>query len=312
MDSFKSYIFKNFEKILVIVVIIAIVMINYLSSYKIGFLNFFYLPVLSAGYFLGRRLGVLSAVLCVSLVILYMMLVPSAFFIEEVENIYVIVSILAWASFLILTSAAVGYLYEKNQKHMEELKAAYIGILEILSKYLESADEYTQGHSIRVAHLSSDISKLMGLSAIERENIRTAALLHDIGKADISMDIVKKAANLTDDEREIIDGHPEKGARILSMVGSVLQDAIPIVLEHHKYYLESEEEARKSGKEIPIGVSIVAVADAFDAMVTDRPYRAGLPIWKAYEELKKGKGKQFHPKVVQTLKKVLLTTDRYN
>ena len=109
-----------------------------------------------------------------------------------------------------------------------------LGILEILSKYLESADRYTQGHSVRVAHLSEDIARTMGLSPIEVENVRAAALLHDIGKIEISLDVLHKAAALTDEEKELMNSHSEKGARIISLVGGVLKEAVPIVAAHHK------------------------------------------------------------------------------
>lgn len=311
MDSLKNEIFKHFESIIIVIVIAALIFINWIVPYKLGFLNFFYLPIILAGYLKGQRAAVLSAVLCILAVVVYIIGYPEAFFVSEVDELYVFASLAAWGSFLILTSAAIGYLYEQNKQKVDDLKSAYYGILEILSKYLESADEYTQGHSVRVAHLANDIARVMGLPSFERENIRTAALLHDIGKADVSMDIVQKAASLTSDEKAMMSEHTEKGARILSLVGTILKDAIPIVLAHHNYYY-SDKEADASGKDpLPIGVSIVAVADAYDAMVTDRPYRAGMQSWKAYEELEKSAGKQFDPKVVKAFKEVLISNRKY-
>ncbi len=190
-----------------------------------------------------------------------------------------------------------------------------MGILEILSKYLESADRYTQGHSVRVAHLSEDIARTMGLSPLEVENVRAAALLHDIGKIEISLDVLHKAAALTDDEKELMDSHSEKGARIISLVGGVLKEAVPIVSAHHKYFFETKKPLsdgeEHGGKEVPLGAAIIAVADAFDAMVTDRPYRAGMQPWQAFEEVEKGSGKQFHPGAVKAFKKVLASKHKY-
>jgi putative nucleotidyltransferase with HDIG domain len=311
MDSLKSEIFKHFESIIIVIVIAALIFINWIVPYKLGFLNFFYLPIILAGYLKGQRAAVLSAVLCILAVLVYIIGYPEAFFINEVDELYIFASLAAWGSFLILTSASIGYLYEQNKQKVNDLKSAYYGILEILSKYLESADEYTQGHSVRVAHLANDIARVMGLPSFERENIRTAALLHDIGKADVSMDIVQKAASLTSDEKAMMSEQTEKGARILSLVGTILKDAIPIVLAHHNYYY-SDKEADATGRDpLPIGVSIVAVADAYDAMVTDRPYRAGMQSWKAYEELEKSAGKQFDPKVVKAFKEVLISNRKY-
>jgi len=312
MDKIKAYFNKHFEKILVISILLGIVVINLFVSYKIGFLNFFYLPIIMAGYFLGKRMAVLTALLCILVVIVFIIIFPSSFFVAGLDKISVIMSLMAWGSFLILTSAAIGYLYEEKEKKIKDIKAAYIGILEILSKYLESADRYTQGHSVRVSHLSEDIARAMGLPSFDRENIKTAALLHDIGKTEISMDIVKKAASLTSDERELMNAHSEKGARIISLVGGVLEEAVPIVLAHHKYYFENKEALNKEREKIPLGAEIIAVADAYDAMITDRPYRAGMQPWKAYEEIEKGSGKQFRPDVVKAFKEVLMTIKKYS
>ncbi|MCK4363975.1 MAG: HD domain-containing protein, partial [Candidatus Aminicenantes bacterium] len=289
-----------------------IVLINYFTPYKIGFLNFFYLPIIAAGYFLGQRMAVLTAVFCILVVAFFLLLFPSSFFTAGTNKTYIIVSLVAWSSFLILTSAAIGYLYEEKERKIKELRSAYMGILEILSKYLESADRYTQGHSVRVAHLSEDIARTMGLSPIEVENVRAAALLHDIGKIEISLDVLHKAAALTDEEKELMDSHSEKGARIISLVGGVLKEAVPIVAAHHKYFFETEKPpSENGGKEVPLGAAIIAVADAFDAMVTDRPYRAGMQPWQAFEQLEKGAGKQFHPGAVKAFKKILSSKQKY-
>jgi len=311
MSKLKFYIFKHFEKFLVLTILICIVAINYLVSYKIGFLNFFYLPIIAAGYSLGKRRAVLTAFLCVLVVVVFLLISPSAFFTADTEKLYVIISLTAWGSFLILTSAAIGYLYEEKEKKVNDLKGAYVGILEILSKYLESASKYTQGHSVRVAHVSEDIARAMGLPSFERENIKAAALLHDIGKTKVSLDIVRKAASLTSSERELMSSHTEKGARIISLVGGVLEEAVPIVLAHHKFFFEDKDFSSEEQKKIPLGSSIIAVADAYDAMITDRSYRKGRLPWEAYKEIEKGAGKQFHPEVVKAFKEVLLTKEKY-
>ena len=178
-----------------------------------------------------------------------------------------------------------------------------MGVLEILTKYLESADRYTKGHSLRVADTSTDIAVALDLAVGEVENIRVAALLHDIGKIEISTDIIHKAASLTQKERKILNGHSEGGAEILSTVGSVLQEAIPVVLAHHRYYQDIDSVAGV-GMNIPVGARIIAVADAFDAMVTDRPYRRGKPAWQALEEIERCSGTQFDPEVVKAFKSI--------
>ena len=203
-----------------------------------------------------------------------------------------------------MTSVTVGTLYEANERRLYDLKNAYVGIVEILSKYLESTDPYTKGHSERVAALAMDISIAMDLPRADVETIRVAGLLHDIGKIEVSGEILRKAAQLTSSEKEMMDEHTEKGARLLSTVGSVLKEVVPIVLAHHRYFANLDM-ANGATKEIPLGARIVAVADAFDAMTTDRPYRRGMPPWEAVEELVGKAGKQFDPHVVEAFKRVV-------
>ena len=175
-----------------------------------------------------------------------------------------------------------------------------MGILEILAKYLESFDRHTKGHSVRVSRLATEIAIGLGLSRSAVENVRVAGLLHDIGKVDISIDLIEKSAELSKEEKELIDTHSENGAQILGLVGSVLEDAIPIVRAHHKSYLDNEFEP------VPIEARIIAAADCYDALVTDRPYRKAVTPWQAIEEIEHEAGKKFDPAVVEVLKNILV------
>jgi putative nucleotidyltransferase with HDIG domain len=212
---------------------------------------------------------------------------------------------LSWGGFLILASVAVGTLYERNEQRLKELKNAYIGVLEILSKYLESTDGYTKGHSVRVAELATEIGAAMELPPAGVENIRVAGLLHDIGKIEVSGEILRKAAELSTEEKELMDLHTVKGAYILTAVGGVLKEVVPIVVAHHKHFVETLEGNNGDRTKLPLGARVVAVADAFDAMTTDRPYRKGMPPWEAIEEIVAKTGKQFDPQVVTAFKRVV-------
>jgi putative nucleotidyltransferase with HDIG domain len=195
-------------------------------------------------------------------------------------------------------------LYEKNEQRIKELKNAYIGVLEILSKYLESTDRYTKGHSLRVSELATEIAIAMGLPRPEVENIRVSGLLHDIGKIEISSEILSKAAELSTEEKELMDQHTAKGAYILSAVGSVLKEVVPIVVAHHKYFADTLQNNVGTNK-IPLGARVIAVADAYDAMTTDRPYRKGMQPWEASQEIVAKTSKQFDPEVVEAFKRVV-------
>ena len=304
METLKRFITKHFEKVLIIIILIAAFIGTYLIEEKSIVLNFYYLPALSAGYFLGRRMGVLTAIFSILVVVISTLLFPGIFF-KGQDFFNTLAQIFSWGGFLILTSIAVGTLYEQNERRLRDLKNAYIGVLEILSKYLESTDRYTKGHSVRVSELAMEIAIAMELPRAQVENIRVAGLLHDIGKMEVSGDILRKAAELSSEERELMDGHTIKGAYLLTSVGSVLKEVVPMVVSHHKYFMSGTEDRGNEMKKIPLGTRIIAVADAFDAMTTDRPYRKGLPPWQALEEIVKNTGKQFDPEVVEASKRVI-------
>jgi len=304
MEQFKQFILRHFEKILVSVILMAAFVGTYFVEEKFIVLNFYYLPVLVAGYFLGRQMGVLTAVFSILAVLICVLVFPQRF-LNSKEILKGVAQLSSWSGFLILASVTVGTLFEQNEQRLKELKNAYIGVLEILSKYLESTDRYTKGHSVRVSELATDIGIAMELPRSEVENIRVAGLLHDIGKIEVSGEILSKAAKLSTEERELMDLHTVKGAYILSAVGGILKEVVPIVVAHHKYFADTLESNNGATMKIPLGARVIAVADAYDAMTTDRPYRKGMLPWEALQEIVAKAGIQFDPEVVGAFKRVV-------
>lgn len=303
MEKVKAFVFKHFEEILILAISLVVVSASFFLFRQLAFLNFYYLPVLVSGYVLGRRMSILTSVFCVALISFTAINSPHVFQ-GKTGGLLLVSDLMLWGGFLILASYVVGTLYEQKEKKIQELKNAYVGVLEILTKYLESYDKYTRSHSLRVADYATNIAIAMDLPRNQVENIKVAALLHDIGKIEISSDLIKKAAALSDEEKEEVDAHAQKGMELLSMVGGVLKEAMPIVEAHHTYFVEVTSSDKKPGRKIPLGARILAVADAFDAMVTDRPYRKGKTHWEALEELDRCAGTQFDPKVVEAFKRV--------
>lgn len=306
MEKFKAFIIKHFEETIVVLILLATIMINFFAVYKMAFLQLYYLPILVAGYILGRRMAVLFAILSIIIVSFAAVFRPELYSYPipiEVGQLNIIFSLSIWAGFLILTASIVGKLYEEKEKRIGDLHTAYMGVLEILTKYLESADKYTQGHSIRVSHLATEIAIAMELHPSEIENVKAAALLHDIGKIDISVDLIRKASALTGEEAKVLKTHPEKGVQIVASVGTVLKEAVPLILAHHNYFIDKGK--KQEVKSVPLGARIIAVADSYDAMITDRSYRKGKPPWEAVEEIEKNSGTQFDPLVVEAFKRVI-------
>ncbi len=134
------------------------------------------------------------------------------------------------------------------------------------------------------------------------EDVRAAALLHDIGKLEISRNILYKAAKLTEQEFEEMKKHPERGAVFLSPVGGTLRRVIPIILRHHEK-IDGTGYFGNKGDEIPLEARIITVADYYDALISDRPYRKALPPWEVKEAIIKGAGKEFDPRVVSAFVK---------
>lgn len=304
VSAIKLFLVRYFERILVLIILSAAILGTFFMEDKTLLLNFYFLPVVFASYYLGKRLGVLSAFLSILAVIMCAIIFRTHFFPQnqEFRGIFFLSS---WGGFLLLTSYAVGGLYDQKERRMEELQKAYVGILEILSKYIETKDGYTKGHSIRVSEYAKAIAISMELPRHEVENVRVAGLLHDIGKIEISSEVIQKAASLTPQEKDMMDSHSERGGVILSKVGEVLQEVVPIVIAHHRYFESAAGSSEEALNAIPLGARIVAVADAFDAITSDRPYRKGKPPWEALQEIVGQTGKQFDPQVVGAFRRVI-------
>jgi putative nucleotidyltransferase with HDIG domain len=302
VDRVKRALFDNFELVLVAVLTLAAAYTVLIASNKLAFLNFFYIPVLLAAYFLGRRRGVLAGVIAVLLIGIYAVLNPALFVNRSIE--VPVLNLFLWGSFLIVTAYVVGTLYDLKTKANGDLHQAYEGILEILAKFIDTVDGYTQDHSVRVSNLAERIALAMGLSVTEAEDVRVAGLLHDVGKLDINLEVLQKASALTTEEWEHMKTHTRKGSQLLEPVGGMLQHVLPIIRFHHEYFDGSGYEG-VSGDEIPLGARILAVADSYDAMITDRPYRTGRTPREAQLEIEEYAGRQFDPQVVAAFSKVM-------
>ena len=262
-------------------------------------LGFYTLPTLYSAYFYGRRHATLTAfasVLVVTLVVYVnpLLLTEEGGGLPERGRWYELVG---WGGILVITAYAMGTLYDHKSKQLQELRETYNGVLIILRQFI-SKDKYTQNHSYRVSLYATKIATQFGLSSERVEDVRAAALLHDIGKLDISRQILYKAARLSPEECQEMSHHVEKGAQMLEPVGGSLQRVIPIVLAHHDKFDGSGYHPTR-GKEIPLAARIISVADVYDSLSSDRPYRKAMVPLDAKETIVKSSGSQFDPKVVE-------------
>lgn len=191
-----------------------------------------------------------------------------------------------------------------NARLYEEMHTLFINTVASLANAIDAKSPWTKGHSERVMKVAVIIAKGMGLDEAEVERIRLGGLLHDIGKIGIIEELLEKPARLSDDEFPPMQLHPEKGVAILAPIKQ-LQDVIPGILYHHERFDGSGYPWGLKGKDIPMAARIIGVADAFDAMLSVRPYKKGLPVEKTLRELERCAGSQFDPEVVATLRRCL-------
>ena len=185
-----------------------------------------------------------------------------------------------------------------TSRRNSELKDLIVGFARSLTSAIDAKDPYTSGHSERVARIAVELSKELGLTDAETKDIYLAGLLHDIGKIGIRDDVLGKQGMLTDAEREHVAQHPLIGYRILSGL-SAIKHLLGGVLYHHEQIDGRGYPEGLMGNKIPQNARIIAVADSFDAMSTDRPYRAGMPLEKVEQTFREGAGKQWDPDVVE-------------
>lgn len=187
--------------------------------------------------------------------------------------------------------------HDKNQREM------FIDTTKALAAAIDAKDPYTRGHSQRVAQISLQIAKELGLSPSDQQKVNIAALLHDVGKIGIEDRILKKPSKLTDEEYSIIKQHPRWGAMIMGHI-SQLKEIIPGIQFHHERLDGTGYPEGRSGDEVPVLARIIAVADTFDAMTTDRLYQKALDPHFVVSKMMEWKGARYDSAVVDSLTRI--------
>jgi putative nucleotidyltransferase with HDIG domain len=214
---------------------------------------------------------------------------------------------LLWALLVFLVRGASSTLTrqtEQLRKRSQDLLDAYgkleqssLEAIESLNATVEAKDPYTAGHSVRVQRIAVAIGEELDLPKDRLDPLRLGALLHDIGKLGVPDAILTKPARLTDEEFDLIKRHSEEGARIVGKFGP-LRETVPIIRHHHERWDGSGYPDKIAGEEISLEAAVVALADAWDAMTTERPYHRALTLEEAFAEVRRGRGSQFSPAVV--------------
>jgi len=289
----------NKELWLILSMLAIAALMSYLATGRQMVLGFYTLPTVFAAYFFGRRHATLAAVASVALIGLLAkvnpnLLAPTA---TDAPTWQHWAEMITWGGTLIVTAYTVGTLYERHQARMRDLRDTYQGILLILRQFI-SKDKYTENHSYRVAIYSVKIAAQMRLSPERTEDLRAAALLHDIGKLEVSREVLHKAASLTRNEYEEMKRHVDAGASLLEPLGGSMPRIVSIILAHHDRF-DGSGYRPTTRADIPLEARIIAAADAFDALSSDRPYRKAMSPFNAKDVIGKGAGTEFDPEVVK-------------
>lgn len=316
------------ERVIILLILLGLLAAHFFVVHKVAFLGFYYLPILLAGYFCGKRIALLIGILTIFLVALYSVVEPtkmspdiavaqgkldqtasySAVNLRAAESlsrekINLHLSLVTWGAFLVLAAAVSSTLYEEKEKRVDELRRAYTGVVEILTKYLELANRSTVGRSREVSRYAAATAKRMGLKNETIENIRIAGLLHDLGHRDISALILEKSVELGKTVEARIRTQSIRGEEIVRSVSAVLEDVAPIVDGYHKYFAGSGKSPART--RIATGAEIIAVTRAYYDVITGSPTRRPRPPQEALAEIRTAEGEQFDAVILRAFEKAL-------
>jgi response regulator RpfG family c-di-GMP phosphodiesterase len=239
-----------------------------------------------AGFYGGRRFAVMAGVFVVGLVFYWQEMKG----LDMLPGLYgdALLHLVPWAGFLILTGYVVGGLAEQRQARLAEVKNAYLATLELLTYHIESTERNQQGHSNRVSGVAVAIAHELGLPEDDAENLRVAALLHEVGTRDARL-LRLLSRSVTDSS---------------VTVARAMRGAAEIIGEYGHYYEIVGEDWDIEALPLPLTVKVLAVADAFETLQMATPVRPAFPKWSALEEVEKGAGKTFAKDAVRALRAV--------
>ena len=298
--------YVRIDKELVIIFLLVSVtgIVFFFVSNQWAFLNFFYLPVLIGAYFFGKRYATQSALFSIILISLIAYNYPSTFVTNYDTPLYRWLDIATWGGFLVITGYIMGHLYEKKERANKEIKKTYQGIIEMMSLIIDSADKATQSHSYRVSVISGMIARELGLSEVWVENIRIASLLHDLGRLGISSEVLKKIDKMTSQEHCHAGIGTTRGTDALEPVCGKILEVLPSILYNREKF-DGSGEFHMTGDEIPLGARIIAVADAYDSLISGSPSGKSISPSDLQQQMMEHSRIDFDPGVLKAFSSIL-------
>lgn len=259
---------RMLEVMLVVVTVGMTFLLYRMGAYKMVVLNLFYLPIVLSGYFLGRTSAGLLALLSVLLGTIATTLGAEGMAAFNTP-IMVGLALTVWGASLGLTAILVGTLCDERTKTVDELHAAYVGVVEVLSKYLQSADPKHKARSIRIAELSEAVAEEMKLPRRQVDDIRVGALLYDLGDVEITTQLLSKAVGTLEADASKNNTYTFSGTELVHSLGSVLSGAMPLLLSQDDAARECLlDEGELPGPEVPVGARIIRAVRAYEALAS--------------------------------------------
>lgn len=270
-------------------------------------LGLYALPTIFSAYTYGRRHATLTAAASVLLVVLLQYANPSMLPVGGANAVpgERWLDLMVWGGGLVVTGYLMGTLYDHKEAQMLELRETYHGVLLIL-RHAISQDKYTEHHSYRVSVYATRVAEELGLSEDRIEDVRAAALLHDIGKIGMNRSLLYRAASLSTEEHADVRRQVLPGGEFLQPVGGSLRRIVPILLAHHETFDGMGGSGTPAG-DVPIEARIIKVADVYDAATSDRPHRKAMAPLDARDMIVRGVGTDFDPEVVRAFVRTFQT-----
>jgi hypothetical protein len=291
------------ETLLVLTCIALVSLLYFMQGYKIVILNLFFLPVVLAGFFLGRYRAGILALLCVissSMIVVLCM--------DEITGptspLIIALVLAVWGAVLGLSAIMVGTLSDDRTSKLEELHEAYVGVVEVLVQYLQSANPGLRAESTRVAELGREVAFEMNLSFRQIDDICVAALLHDVGNIEVTTRVIRKAVTNFEDDR--CGGQSTfHGMDLMLSLGTVLRGAIPLLLKQPDLAGENDIGRDAGLTESPIGAQILAAVRDYVSLVQPPLGGARFTPVQAIQELRRDRANNYQATVLNALQRVI-------
>ena len=296
------------EVMLIVVVLGMAYLLLHMDFYKVVILNLFYLPVVLSGYYLGRSSAGVLALFAAIAVSMAATLSVTGFTGNDMPLMVGLV-LVVWAANLGLTAILVGTLSDERSTKIEELHEAYVGVVDVLTTYLHSADPRIQARSVRVAEVSQQVAEALHLCRQDVDDIRVAALLHDVGNVEITTRLISRAVDTLEARNPVETNHTFLGTDLLQSLGTVLHRAVPLVLNQDDAIREAVTTERGGVEtDMPIGAQIIRAVRQFISLTATGDGRPAMSPQAAMQQLQANHSELYDPKVLEALEGVVCSS----